>query len=98
MPLTSDPLDLASLVGRVRHSALTLVLHEDATEPLAAVPLPESGDVLVVVGPEGGISEREVAALTDAGARPVRLGSTILRASSAGPAALAVLSARSRWV
>ncbi|HET8595908.1 MAG TPA: 16S rRNA (uracil(1498)-N(3))-methyltransferase, partial [Intrasporangium sp.] len=97
MPLTSDPVDLASLVGRARQAALTLVLHEDATEPLAAVPLPESGDVLVVVGPEGGISDRELAALTDAGARPVRLGSTILRASSAGPAALAVLSARARW-
>lgn len=97
MPLTSDPVDLAALVRRVARGGLTLVLHEDATEPLAQVPLPESGDVLLVVGPEGGISDRELAALTDAGARPVRLGSTILRASSAGPAALAVLSARSRW-
>lgn len=97
MPLTSSPVNLASLVGRVGESALTLVLHEEATEPLASVDLPESGDVLVVVGPEGGISEREVEALVAAGARPVRLGSTILRASSAGPAALAVLNARSRW-
>jgi 16S rRNA (uracil1498-N3)-methyltransferase len=97
MPLTSDPVDLAALLGRARDAALTLVLHEDATEPLAGVALPESGDVLVVVGPEGGITDRELAALTGAGALPVRLGSTILRASSAGPAALAVLSARSRW-
>ncbi|EWT06906.1 16S rRNA methyltransferase [Intrasporangium chromatireducens Q5-1] len=97
MPLTSDPVDLAALVRRVAQNGLTLVLHEDATEPLAQVRLPESGDVLLVVGPEGGISDRELAALTDAGARPVRLGSTILRASSAGPAALAVLSAGSRW-
>lgn len=97
MPLTSAPVDLPDLVGRVRHGALTLVLHEDATEPLAAVRLPDAGDVLIVVGPEGGISPREVAALEEAGARTVRLGSTILRASSAGPAALAVLSAQSRW-
>lgn len=97
MPLTSDPVDLASLTGRVARAALTLVLHEDACEPLAGTSLPESGDVLVVVGPEGGITDRELVALTAAGARPVRLGSTILRASSAGPAALAVLSARSRW-
>lgn len=97
MPLTSDPVDLAALVRRVAQNGLTLVLHEDATEPLAQVRLPESGDVLLVVGPEGGISDRELAALTDAGARPVRLGSTILRASSAGPAALAVLSGASRW-
>lgn len=97
MPLTSSPVDLTSLVGRVGASALTLVLHEDSTEPLAGVEVPGSGDVLVVVGPEGGISDRELAALEAAGARSVRLGSTILRSSSAGPAALAVLNARSRW-
>lgn len=97
MPVTSPVVGLAPLVARAEASALTLVLHEDATEPLASVVLPESGDVLVVVGPEGGISGRELEALTAAGARAVRLGPTILRASSAGPAALAVLSARTRW-
>jgi 16S rRNA (uracil1498-N3)-methyltransferase len=97
MPLTSSPVDLPSLVGRAGTAALTLVLHEDAVEPLAGVEVPESGDVLVVVGPEGGISDRELAALEAAGSRAVRLGSTILRSSSAGPAALAVLNARSRW-
>jgi len=97
MPVTSPAVGLAPLVARVGEAALTLVLHEDATEPLASVELPGSGDVLVVVGPEGGITDREIEALTAAGARPVRLGSTILRASSAGPAALAVLSARTRW-
>lgn len=97
MPVTSPAVGLTPLVARVGESALTLVLHEDATEPLASVELPHDGDVLLVVGPEGGISQREVEALQSAGARPVRLGSTILRASSAGPAALAVLSARTRW-
>lgn len=97
MPLTSSVVGLRPLVARVRESALTLVLHEDAAAPLASVDLPASGDVLVVVGPEGGITDREIEALTGAGARPVRLGSTILRASSAGPAALAILSARTRW-
>lgn len=97
MPLTSQPVNLTSLVGRVRDSALALVLHEDADEPLTGVALPEDGDVLVVVGPEGGITERELDALTSAGARAVRLGPTVLRASSAGPAALAVLNAQHRW-
>ncbi len=97
VPVTSPAIGLAPLVARVGEAALTLVLHEDATEPLASVELPASGDVLVVVGPEGGITDREIEALSAAGARPVRLGSTILRASSAGPAALAVLSARTRW-
>ncbi len=98
MPLTADPVSLTALVARVREAALVLVLHETATEPLSRVELPEDGDVLVVVGPEGGISDRELDALTGAGAQPVRLGSTILRSSSAGPAALAVLLSRSRWV
>jgi 16S rRNA (uracil1498-N3)-methyltransferase len=97
MPLTSSQVNLASLVGRVGESTLALVLHEDASEALAAVDLPQSGDVLLIVGPEGGISGREVGALVAAGARTVRLGPTILRASSAGPAALAVLNAKSRW-
>jgi len=97
MPLTSPAVGLAALVARAQESALTLVLHEDASEPIGSVELPSSGDVLVVVGPEGGISDREISALTGAGARAVRLGPTILRASSAGPAALAIVSARTRW-
>jgi 16S rRNA (uracil1498-N3)-methyltransferase len=56
------------------------------------------GDVLVVVGPEGGISPEEVATLVAAGARAVRLGPEVVRTSSAGPVALAVLSVRlGRW-
>lgn len=97
LPVVSDPVDTRGLAERVRGAALALVLHEDADLPLAGLALPASGDVLVVVGPEGGISGRELELLVEAGAMPVRLGSSILRASSAGPAALAVLSAAGRW-
>ncbi|MCU1535767.1 MAG: hypothetical protein JWP82_118 [Humibacillus sp.] len=97
LPVTSPVVALPALVARTQAAALTLVLHEDATEPLGSVALPEAGDVLLVVGPEGGITPRELEALTAAGALPVRLGTTILRSSSAGPAALAVLSAATRW-
>ena len=58
----------------------------------AVVAALDGRDVLLVVGPEGGITDHEVEALTGAGARAVRLGSTILRASSAGPAATAKTS------
>ncbi|HEY7719319.1 MAG TPA: 16S rRNA (uracil(1498)-N(3))-methyltransferase [Pedococcus sp.] len=85
------------VVARVGDAAAAYVLHEDAVEPLAAQVLPEAGDVLVVVGPEGGITPEELAAFVAAGAVAVRLGPTVLRSSSAGPAALAVLSAASRW-
>lgn len=90
-------LDLRGLVGRVTRADAAYVLHEEATEALASVRLPDHGEVLVVVGPEGGITPEELAALTEAGARAVRLGHTVLRSSSAGPAALAVLSAQARW-
>jgi 16S rRNA (uracil1498-N3)-methyltransferase len=96
-PLLADTATTTDLVARVRDAASAFVLHEDATLPLAGATLPDAGDVVVVVGPEGGISPEELAALTGAGAVAVRLGDTVLRSSSAGPAALAVLSAMSRW-
>lgn len=74
-----------------------LVLDPTATLPLTEVAL-DDRDLLLVVGPEGGIAPDEVARLVDQGATPVRLGATVLRTSTAGPAALAVLNARlGRW-
>jgi 16S rRNA (uracil1498-N3)-methyltransferase len=95
--------DIASLASTAEVAARLadatgLVLHEDATDPLATVPVPPDRDVVVVVGPEGGISPDELDDFTAVGARPVRLGGPVLRTSTAGAAALAVLSARlDRW-
>lgn len=86
----------ASLAQRCS-GATVLVLHEDATAPLATADLPDQGEVLLVVGPEGGISPEELERLVAAGATPVRLGPQVLRASTAGPAALAVVNAMDRW-
>lgn len=93
-PLASTT-DLADVVAA---ADLAVVLHEDATAPLSAVDVPMSGRIVVVVGPEGGISPDELAALTDAGALSVRLGAEVLRTSTAGVAAVAALLARTpRW-
>lgn len=74
-----------------------LVLDPTASERLSEVRLPE-GEIVLVVGPEGGISPRELEQLESAGAIRVRLGPEVLRTSTAGPAALAVLNARlGRW-
>lgn len=97
VPDVSAPVTTRGLAELLASSDAAYLLHEDATTPLAVADLPESGDVHLVVGPEGGISPAEMEALIQAGGVPVRLGRTILRSSSAGPAALAVLSARSRW-
>ena len=96
-PLVAHWVSTDELLERVGRTS-TLVLHEQASEPLASVPLPSSGEVLLVVGPEGGVTDREIAALEGAGAVTVRLGSSVLRTSTAGAAAAAVVSARtSRW-
>lgn len=97
VPAVAGLADRAALLDRVRAADLALVLHEEATEPLAGVDLPSSGEVLLVVGPEGGISPEETRDLVAAGARTVRLGRTVLRTSTAGSAAIALLSGRSRW-
>ncbi|WP_245827724.1 16S rRNA (uracil(1498)-N(3))-methyltransferase, partial [Sinomonas mesophila] len=56
------------------------------------------GEVLFIVGPEGGISPAELERFTTAGARTALLGPHVLRSSTAGPAALAVAGDRlGRW-
>ncbi|KNX37456.1 16S rRNA (uracil(1498)-N(3))-methyltransferase [Luteipulveratus halotolerans] len=97
VPVVAPLVSRDALVSRAGASALTLVLHEEAVDPIGSLDLPTDGEVLVVVGPEGGITPDELEALTAAGGVAVRLGPTVLRSSSAGPAALAVLASRLRW-
>ncbi len=97
VPVVSQPANQAAVIQRIRSAALALVLHEEAQQPLAGIELPESGDVVLIVGPEGGVAPEELTAFVAAGAVAVRLGPHVLRSSSAGPAALAVLSAAGRW-
>ncbi|MFJ2769597.1 16S rRNA (uracil(1498)-N(3))-methyltransferase [Streptomyces sp. NPDC087300] len=74
------------------------VLHEEGSEPLATAELPASGHIVLVVGPEGGVSPDELAAFAAAGAKPYRLGRSVLRTSTAGTAATALLLGRTgRW-
>lgn len=73
-------------------------LHEDGAEALLSRALPRSGRIVLVVGPEGGIDDAELAGFLGAGARAVRLGAPVLRTSTAGAAAIAALSpALGRW-
>ena len=97
VPVVAEPAGTRTVADRLAGADLGLVLHEDATSALAGVRLPDAGEVVLVVGPEGGISSPELESFAAAGAQPVRLGGEVLRSSSAGPAALAVLSAMRRW-
>jgi 16S rRNA (uracil1498-N3)-methyltransferase len=84
-------------VAALTAGARVLVLEPDADAALTGI-VPDGRDLVLVVGPEGGIAPQELDAFRAAGAEPVRLGGTVLRTSTAGPAALAVLNAAlGRW-
>ncbi|PQZ60602.1 MULTISPECIES: 16S rRNA (uracil(1498)-N(3))-methyltransferase [unclassified Microbacterium] len=96
VPTVSAPISTAELTARTA-SHRVLLLDPSAPTRLSELE-PDGRDIVLVVGPEGGISDHELAMLSDAGAERVLLGSTVLRTSTAGPAAIAVLSvALARW-
>jgi 16S rRNA (uracil1498-N3)-methyltransferase len=98
IPGVAGPASLDDVVAHVSSAASAVILAADAAVPLSRLALPSSGDVVLVVGPEGGISPAERSALTAAGAIEARLGPTVLRTSTAGAAATAVLLSRcGRW-
>lgn len=97
VPAVSGPASTTDVAAKLAEAALGIVLHEEATDALAALPVPAHGAVVVVVGPEGGLSVAEIDAFREAGGRVCRLGDAVLRTSTAGVAALSVLSAASRW-
>lgn len=97
--VTGAPAEATSEVARrIADAAAAFVLHEQAGERLVTAELPDRGEIVLVVGPEGGVAPAELAAFAEAGARTVRLGPSVLRTSTAGVAALSVLAARlGRW-
>ncbi|WP_405980737.1 16S rRNA (uracil(1498)-N(3))-methyltransferase [Streptomyces sp. NBC_00158] len=100
-PEVAGVMSTKQVAALLAQADLAVVLHEDRDTPseaLATAPLPEKGSVVLVVGPEGGVSPEELAAFASAGAAPYRLGRSVLRTSTAGTAAAAVLLARTgRW-
>jgi 16S rRNA (uracil1498-N3)-methyltransferase len=99
LPEVTDLATTAALATRVSaETPLAIVLEADAPAKLHELPLPETGTILLIVGPEGGISPQERRVLRDAGAVEARMGPTVLRTSTAGAAAAAVLLSRTpRW-
>lgn len=94
-----DVLELATTkqLARLADSTRMLVLEPTAKDTLAAFE-PDGRDIVLVVGPEGGVAPQELDAFAAAGASIVRLGDEVLRTSTAGPAGLAVLNLKlSRW-
>lgn len=98
LPVVADLCMSTDLVERIRRAAVAVVLYESAAIPLSGLALPATGEVLLIVGPEGGITAEELDALAAAGAMLCRLGPSVLRTGTAGIAAAAVvLAGCGRW-
>jgi len=107
IPEVRPAVDTQALAREVADAGLAVILHEDAVTPLRRVlanwtgERQESADpseILLIVGPEGGISPREVTRLCSAGAVTALLGPHVLRSSTAGPAGVVVASdVLGRW-
>ena len=94
-PVVAQPVGTKQLVANVKNYDLVLVLDPTSDIGLGNIDLSENQKtVAIIVGPEGGISELELEALEDSGAVRVHLGAPILRTSTAGVAAIAVLQAK----
>jgi 16S rRNA (uracil1498-N3)-methyltransferase len=108
IPEVRTMVDTGALARSVTEADVAIILHEDAKNPLRtvledseALRFAQAGsprEVLLIVGPEGGISPREVTRLSDAGAVTALLGHHVLRSSTAGPAAVVLASdVLGRW-
>ncbi|MDP9433204.1 MAG: 16S rRNA (uracil(1498)-N(3))-methyltransferase [Actinomycetota bacterium] len=96
LPVVAELAATTDVAVLLREAALGVVLHEDADLPLVGSPVPTAGDVVLVVGPEGGISDGELSVLGPEHVR--RLGPHVLRTSTAGAIAVTVVTASSgRW-
>ncbi|AYY14083.1 16S rRNA (uracil(1498)-N(3))-methyltransferase [Actinobacteria bacterium YIM 96077] len=87
-----------AVAARLRSADLGIVLHEDGDHPLSGIDLPDGGEIVVAVGPEGGMTPDELDGLRTAGGVIARLGPTVLRTSTAGTVAAGILLSRTqRW-
>jgi 16S rRNA (uracil1498-N3)-methyltransferase len=97
-PEVTGQASTAAVLTRVAAAEAAVVLDPAGPGRLADSTWPDSGELVLVVGPEGGVSPAETTALAQAGARLARLGPTVLRGSTAGAVAAAILLSRSpRW-
>jgi 16S rRNA (uracil1498-N3)-methyltransferase len=98
IPEVTGPEGTPGIARRAAAASLAILLDPGAPAALSGIQVPDRGEIVLIVGPEGGVSPAETAALARAGAAAARLGPTVLRSSSAGAVAAAVVLARtSRW-
>ncbi len=96
-PVVAPLASTREVAARLSASARGLVLDEGSSDHLGRAALPSEGEVVLVVGPEGGISPDELDAFRAAGAAVIGLGPSVLRTSTAGVVAAGIVLSRTRW-
>ncbi|MGF6886239.1 16S rRNA (uracil1498-N3)-methyltransferase [Nocardia sp. GAS34] len=91
--------DVLELIRNIKaDNGIAVALHESGAGRFASFPFAQAAQVVLIVGPEGGLDDAELAALSEAGAEPSLLGPTVLRTSTAAAVALGALGALTpRW-
>jgi 16S rRNA (uracil1498-N3)-methyltransferase len=98
IPFISNVYSTESLISKITGLQNIFVLHESADNRLSQIEINQEANVILIVGPEGGLSEIEINAFVTAGAKIVRLGESVLRAANAGAAAVSVVMSRTgKW-
>jgi 16S rRNA (uracil1498-N3)-methyltransferase len=95
IPRVVDAASTDQICALVKQSSCTVVFHESASSALSELKLPLGiSDVVIIIGPEGGITDEELARFSDAGAMLSRMGRPVLRSAHAGIAAVSALCAK----
>ena len=93
IPFVMGVLDAKKIAAEIPNYDLAIVFHEGASQKLTDVVKPGVKKVLLIVGPEGGISDEELALFKSAGAQVALMGRPIFRSAHAGMAALSGVNA-----
>jgi 16S rRNA (uracil1498-N3)-methyltransferase len=94
IPQLHETVKEKGVIELIKSADLALVFHESATVKLSEIITPQTKakNVVIVIGPEGGITDEELAAFAAAGAHIAGLGRPILRSAHAGLAALSAVN------
>jgi 16S rRNA (uracil1498-N3)-methyltransferase len=99
LPILADEVTTSQLVKLFQSTDKVVILHEGAMNGISQLNLSNNLErIILIIGPEGGISDAEISQLENAGAVTARLGDLVLRSAHAGFAALAAIqSSIGRW-
>ncbi len=91
IPEIIGPLSTAEVIDEIARTDLAVLFHESATSKLSSISASSPKKALIIIGPEGGITDDELSAFTSSGAKIALMGRPIFRSAHAGIAGLAAL-------